>query len=78
MTKCDMDQLNFSQFGWLNFGCDSSHSELSVMKPIGFHSLPFSFLADTVSRNRTFVHHVGLPLVEGLEMILRYLQWHLS
>ena len=30
-----------------------------------------------VSRNRTFAHHMGLPLAEGLEMILRYLWWHL-
>ena len=36
----------------------------AVTKPIGFHSLPFSFLANTVSRNRTFVHHMGLPLAD--------------
>ena len=48
-----------------------------VTKPVGFRSLPFSFLADRDSRNRTFAHHVGLPLADGLEMILRYLQRHL-
>ena len=48
-----------------------------ITKPVGFRSLPFSFLADTVSRNRTFAHHVGLPLAEGLEMIARYMWWHL-
>ena len=48
-----------------------------ITKPIGFRSLPFSFLAGTVSRNRTFTHHMVLPLAEGLEMILRYLRWHL-
>ena len=48
-----------------------------ITKPVGFRSLPFSFLADTVSRNRTFAHHVGFPLAEGLEMIARYLWRHL-
>ena len=50
-----------------------------ITKPVGFRfrSLPFSFLADTVSRNRTFAHHVGLPLAEGLEMITRYMRRHL-
>ena len=47
-----------------------------VTKPVGFRSLPFSFLADRDSRNRTFAHHVGLPLAEGLEMISRYLRRH--
>ena len=38
----------------------------AITKPIGFfRSLLFSFLADTVSRNRTFARHVGLPLAEG-------------
>ena len=47
------------------------------MKSVGFHSLPFSFLANTVSRNRAFVHHMGFPLAKGSVKILRYLQWHL-
>ena len=28
--KCDMDRLNFSRFGWLNFSHYSSHSKGSV------------------------------------------------
>ena len=52
-------------------------SLLVIMKPVGFCSLPFSFLADMVSRNRTFGRHMGLPLAEGLEMISRYVWQHL-
>ena len=36
------------------------------MKPIGFCSLPFSFLPDMVSRDRTFAHHVDLSFGRGL------------
>ena len=56
---------------------DPHDNTAQVTKPVGFRSLPFSFLADTVSRNRTFGHHVGLPLAEGLEMISRYVWQHL-
>ena len=48
-----------------------------ITKPVGFRSLPFSFLADTDSRNRTFVRHVDLSLAEDLARISRYLQRHL-